>query len=506
MLSYQRILIANRGEIAVRVERTCRILGIDSIALFTAEDRNSLHVRLADEAIQVAAADVFYDGDAILKIALAVKADAIHPGYGFLAERAEFIYACHAAGIGFIGSPAEIVEAVGDKISVLARAEAAGFPVIRHSRACFEDTAIEEMCAEADLLGFPIVVKSCQGGRGRGERLVLRSEQFRQAVSRSQAEAQAVYGTRAIYLEKAILPANQISVQILGDHYGQRVHLGEREGSIILGNQKLFEEAPAACLSAVQRQELLAMSLELADLFNLQNVSTLEFLVDEGGQIFFTEIKPRISVEHPLNEGLARLDLVAEQIRLAAGEPLGYRQEDIELRGWTMECRVTAEDPWMSFMPSPGQLRMVRLPSGPDVRIDTYVYQGCEISSEFDSLIAKLTVWAGDRQSCLRKMQQALDEFKLTGPSTNLPILQRLMTHPLILDGSYNTNLRMGSLGPNESEAQPGFSANPEDPTVFRDLAIAAAIHYLRRSQSISSGQPERLHSGWHRKSRQLPE
>jgi acetyl/propionyl-CoA carboxylase alpha subunit len=509
MGTYRRILIANRGEIAVRIQRTCRSLGIETVALYTAADQYSLHVRLADECVLLASPEVFSDPQAILQIAFDTHSDAIHPGYGFLAERADFIKACEAAGITFIGPPAEIVHAVTDKIVVLRRAQQAGFPVIHHSRECYGDQSYEALAAEAEQMGFPVVIKSCLGGRGRGERLVMRPENLRQAVTRAQAESFAVYGQRSVYIEKAIMPAHQINVQILGDAYGQRIHLGEREGSIILGNEKLFEESPAPCLTPTQRQDVLNIALELAALFNLQNASAVEFLVDSSGQIYFTEVKPRIQVEHSLTESLTRLDLVAEQIRLASGEQLGYHQEDIGLQGWSMECRVTAEDPLMGFLPSPGQLQNVRLPGGPELRIDTFVSSGCEISSEYDSLIAKLTVWAPDRETCLGRAQCALEEFKLSGLPTNLPLLQILLAAPPIVKGIYDTNLQVISLADGTGGKSDGSDARlgiESSDKLLRDLAVATAVYYLRRNQSVSSELPERLTTGWHRNSRRLPD
>jgi acetyl-CoA carboxylase, biotin carboxylase subunit len=507
MTLYRRILIANRGEIAVRIQRTCRAMGIETVALYTATDQNSLHVRLADQCVLLASPEVFSSPEAIIQIASATHADAIHPGYGFLAERADFIKACELAGFAFIGPPADIVEAVTNKIAVLECAQQAGFPVIHHSRECYDDQAFDALAAEADRMGYPVVIKSSLGGRGRGERLVMRPESLRQAVSRAQAESYAVYGQRSVYLEKAIMPAHQINVQMLGDAYGQRIHLGEREGSIILGNEKLFEESPAPCLTSTQRSEIWNFSLELAALYHLQNASAIEFLVDASGQIYFTEIKPRIQVEHSLTESLSRLDLVSEQIRLACGERLGYQQEQINLHGWSMECRVTAEDPLMGFLPSPGQLQNVRLPGGQEIRIDTFVSSGCEISSEYDSLIAKLTVWAPDRESCLGRVQCALDECKLIGLPTNLPLLQALLSDLRIINGEYDTNLSVISLADGSERKLGTLESQSEvenSDKLLRDLAVATAVYYLRRNQSVSSELPERLNTGWHRNSRRL--
>lgn len=521
MKPFRRILIANRGEIAVRILRTCRRLGIETVALYTVDDQDSMHVRLADQSVQLASLEGFTNPTTILQIAQTLQVDAIHPGYGFLAERVDFIRACTKAGITFIGPPAEIVEAVADKISVLERARSAGFPVIEHSPACYDEQAYDALESEAERLGFPLVVKSSRGGRGRGERIVLRREQLRQAVSRAQAESHAVYGQRSVYIEKAILPAHQINVQILGDKFGRRIHLGEREGSVILGNQKLFEESPAPCLNSKQRKNLWNMAMDLAGLFNLQNATAVEFLIDSSGEMFFTEVKTRLQVEHPLTEMITRMDLVGEQIRLAAGEPLGYQQDDIHLNGWAVECRVTAEDPWMSFLPSPGKLRTVRLPDGPEVRVDTFVYSGCEISPEYDSLVGKLITWGPDREACLHRARWALDEFNIIGIPTNIPLLQTLLADNRIDTGKYNISFGAASLtmgrangfltAPNlikagEDAGQNGYSTAESDSQQLRDLAIAAAVYYQRRNQAYAAERPERLNTRWHQQSRRLPE
>ena len=516
MNGYHRILIANRGEIAVRIQRTCRMLGIETVVLYTPADQNSLHVRLADICIPLASLDGFTNPKLILEIARETGSDAIHPGYGFLAERVEFIRDCESAGISFIGVPAEVAESITDKISVLEKAQQSGYPVVEHSKLCFDTRIDEDLAAEADRLGYPLVIKPCRGGRGRGERLVLRPNQLHTSVLRSQAESQLIYGKRSIYLEKAILPAHQINVQILGDAFGQRIHLGEREGSVLFGNQKLFVESPAPSLKPRLRQKLWDIALELATLFNLQNVASVEFIVDESGHFYFTEVKSRIQIDHPITEMITRLDLVQEQIRVAAGEKLGYRQKDIRLNGWAVECRITAEDPSTGFLPSPGRLQSIRLPGGPEIRVDTFLYPGCEISSEYDSLIAKLAVWAPDRETSLRRARRALDEFKLSGLPTNIPLLQALFSLPGIISGDYNTNLKVASVmmekpiltnrNGHNYDTPSGMEEITQDDSVERDLAAAAAIYFLRRNQSATPIRPERLNTGWHRNSRRLPE
>jgi acetyl/propionyl-CoA carboxylase alpha subunit len=492
---FTKVLIANRGEIAVRILRACRELGVGTLVLYQPADRGSLHVRLADESVCLESPQGFLDGETILQIALRRGADAIHPGYGFLAEREDFIRACHEAGLVFIGPPAAVVGASRQKVDALRRAAAAGFPVVPHSCILFTDFDAAELSLEADHLGYPLVIKSCRGGRGRGERLVWDAGRLEKAVRAAQSESQAVYGDPCVYLEKAILPAHQIGVQILGDRFGNLVHLGEREGSLRYGNQKLIEEAPSPFLDDAKRQQLCQAALDLARLFQVQNVVTVEFMVDGEGQFYFTEIKPRIQIEHPLSEMVTRIDLVRQQMRLAAGEPLGLQQSQIQLQGWAIQCRLSAEDPWQGYLPSPGLLERVRLPSGPDIRVDTYVYGGCEVPAEYDPLLAKVIVWGPDRHASIARLRQALRECQFSGVPTNLPLLQRILEQPYFSEGNYTTEFLFSSL--DEQSAL--------DETRARDLAAIAAVIYLRRKQSFRPAVPERWRTGWHRDSRRIP-
>jgi len=338
-------------------------------------------------------------------------------------------------------------------------------------------------------------VKSCRGGRGRGERLVLSGQGLLEAVRRAQDEAQAVYGDRSVYLEKAILPANQVGVQIIGDRYGNLVHLGDREGSIMVGNQKLFEETPAPSVSAELREKLWKAALEIARLYNYQNAGTVEFLVDQEGNFFFTEIKARIQMEHPLTEMVTRIDLIREQIRIASGAALSFQQADVRLDGWAIQARVSAEDPWCNNLPTPGKLHRVRLPNGPDTRVDTYVYSDCEVPAAYDPLIAKVIVWGQDRPATIVRMKRALEELKLLGTPTNLPLLQRVLEAPDFIAARYDTGFQVDTL-----ESQEGEEVH------LRDLAVAISVLYAIRSQSFQQTIPERLNTGWHRDSRRLPE
>jgi acetyl/propionyl-CoA carboxylase alpha subunit len=501
---FKKLLIANRGEIAVRIVRVCRLMGIQTVALYEPIERESLHVRLADECYPLPSELGFMDQQAILQIADQSGAQAIHPGYGFLAEQADFIRLCDTAGIVFIGPPTEIVEAARQKIDAIHLAQAHGFPVVEHSDEIFGETDLESLQAQATKLGFPLVVKSYRGGRGRGERLVRNPQHLTEAVRLAQAEAQAVYGDRRVYLEKAILPAHQVGIQILGDQHGNLLQLGDREGSIISGNQKIIEEAPAPCLNDEQRKELQQTALELGRMFKFQNAGKVEFLVDREGHYYFTEIKARIQMEHPLTEMITGVDMIEQQIRVAAGEPLSLRQDQVTFHGWALQCRVTAEDPLNNYLPSPGRVTQVRFPSGTGVRLETFVYPGSEVSGAYDPLLAKLITWGDSRGSAIDRMRTALDEFFVLGPATNLPLLQRILSNAQFVAGFYDTSF-LNHFSP-EYSAEDQFDTEQAADTYLRDLAVIAAVNYLRQNQSYTSEVPGQFLSGWHQDSRRLPE
>ena len=492
---FTKILIANRGEVAVRIIRACREMGIATVALYEPSDQSSLHIRLADECIQLDSPADFFDQAKLIAIAQERQAQAIHPGYGFLAEEASFIRACDAAAIAFIGPPAEVVERVRNKIGALQQAKAAGYPTIAHSEIPFSEYEYEALEQTADQMGYPLVVKSCRGGRGAGERLVYNPDKLAETVRRARAEAQAVFGHKQVYLEKAVLPAHQVNVQIVGDQYGHLIHLGEREGSLQVGSRKLIEESPAPCLSQEQRQKLWQTALELAQLFNYQNVGTVEFLVDGAGHFYFTEFKSRLQVEHPITEARTHINLVREQIRLAAGEPLPWQQTDIHFYGHAMLCRINAEDPWNHYLPSPGHLQRVRWPGGHGVRVDTYVQCGSDVPAAYDPLIAKLTAWGSDRHMCALRLRCALEDSKLIGTTTNLPLLQSILHAPEFLAGQYDT----------EFLSYP-FVSDEHSAIYFRDLAAIVAVLHQQRNESFQPAPSPRGENGWHRASRRLPQ
>ena len=491
---FKKVLIANRGEIALRIIRTCRDMGITTIALYEESDRGSLHVRLADQSHQLTTPGGYMDGEAVLQIAREMGAEAIHPGYGFLTERPEFIEACETAGIAFIGPPAKLVRNMACKVDVMAAAEKAGVNTPPHSATSYGEGEMDALRAEAERIGYPVLIKSCMGGRGRGARLVRSKEHLEEAVRYSQTESYTVYGDKHVYLEHALLPAHQLGVQVIGDRQGNIVHLGEREGSIQVGNQKIVEEAPSPSLSQAQREKLWEAAVHLARLFKYQNAGTVEFIMDEAGEFYFTEIKPRLQIEHPTTEMISGVDIVRQQIYIAAGEPLGLTQDDIKLRGWSILCRVSAEDPWNSFLPSPGRLTAYRLPAGPNVRVDTYAYRGCDIPVHYDPLLAMMVVWGENRDEAVRRAQRAMSEFSIAGVQTTVPLLQRILDDPDFVKGQYTTDFAHRELT--------GNLANDSD---RRDMAIAAAVAYLVRSRAGRPVTPARVRSGWHQDARRLP-
>ena len=493
---FKKILIANRGEIAVRIVRECRDMGIWTVVLYDSTDRDSLHVRLADECVELRSDLGYMDGPQIIQIAQETGAEAIHPGYGFLAEQPEFVAACEEAGVVFIGPSSDVLQTVRMKIDLLDQVEAAGFAVTQHSSVSFKQFEHDLYHAEAETLGFPLVVKACSGGRGRATRLVRDPSALDKAVQQSANEARVIFGDDSLYLERAILPANYIDVQVLGDRHGNVIHLGERDGSIQRNNQKLVCESPAPGLTQSLRARLHDTAVQIARLLNCNNAVTIEFLLDQDGNFYFTEIKGRITVEHPVTEMVTRRDLVREQIEIAAGKRLSISQEDVRLRGAAIQCRINAEDPWNHYLPSPGVLQHFRLPGGPRVRVDTYGYSGCPVPVRYDPMLAKVVVWGEDRSAAVQRMLRSLQDFVITGVRTNLPLFQRVMQDPDFLSGRYST----------EFLRRPMLFSSPDAPDeVTRDLAVAAAMAYVMRTQGRQAVTPPQFLQGWHRASRQLP-
>ncbi len=492
---FRTILVANRGEIAVRIIRTCRDMGIRTVALYDNSDLSSLHVRLADECVQLSSGALYHDAAAIVQIARDRNADAIHPGYGFLAEHSAFARACEDAGITFIGPSSTTLEKVRDKIATLETVRAAGIAVPRHSPHAYRASEWEALRDAAERLGYPLVLKAYSGGRSHGTRLVREPAQLESMVQHAHSAALTAFGDERLYLEEAFLPAHYLEVQIVGDRHGNLIHLGERDGSIQHNHRKVVEESPAPCLTDAQRKELWRQALAIGRLLGCASTCTVEFVLDSQGRFYFTEVKARIQVEHPITEMRTGIDLVRTQIQIAAGEPLELSQDDVALRGCAIQVRVNAEDPWNHYLPSPGHLRRFRFPGGPGVRVDTYAYGGCDVPVRYDPLLAKVVAWDDTRAGALGRLRRAVADFAISGVQTNLPFIQRILDAPEFTAGTYDSEFTRRPL--------PGAEVPPEH---LRNLAIAAALAYIRRGIDSSGALPDRAHSGWHRDSRKLPQ
>jgi acetyl-CoA carboxylase biotin carboxylase subunit len=462
---FKKVLIANRGEIAVRILRACRELGIWTVAVYSEADRRALHVRYADEAYAIGPAlarDSYLRGDRILDAARASRADAVHPGYGFLAENAEFAAACAEAGIVFIGPPASAIAAMGDKVEARRRMQATGVPVVPGTDTDLQD---ERILAEAGRVGFPLFIKAAAGGGGKGMRLVESADQLERALGQARREALKAFGDDRVYLERAVLGARHVEIQILADAHGQVIHLGERECSIQRRHQKLVEEAPSPAVDEQLRQQMGAVAVRAAEAVGYTNAGTIEFLLGRDGNFYFLEMNTRLQVEHPITEAVTGVDIVKEQLRLAAGEPLRQRQADVRPVGHAIECRITAEDPFNNFLPASGRIIRLFQPSGPGVRVDSGVEEGLEVSTFYDSLLAKLVVWAESREAALGRLAGALAEYRVVGLPTSIPFHQWLVGHEAFRRGEYDTSF----LADHFSLAEPDREAN-------RPLAALVAV------------------------------
>jgi acetyl-CoA carboxylase biotin carboxylase subunit len=438
---FRKILIANRGEIALRILRGCREMGIPSVAVYSEEDADSLHVRFADEDICIgpaASGASYLNIPRIISAAEIANAEAIHPGYGFLAENPEFAEVCESCGIKFIGPPASAIRRMGDKAAARAAMKEAGVPVVPGSEGEIETD--EAAAAVAGEIGYPLIVKASAGGGGKGMRLVREPSALLAAVQAARAEAEAAFGRGAVYLERYLEKARHIEFQVLADCWGQTVHLGERECTIQRRHQKLIEESPSPYLSEALRRRMGEAAVRAAQAVGYENAGTVEFLVDETGRFFFIEMNTRIQVEHPVTEEVTGLDLVKEQIRIASGEPLGYGQEDVRFSGHAIECRVNAEDPQRGFIPSPGMISTFYAPNGPGVRIDSHAHDHFTVSRYYDSLIAKLIVRGRDRTEAIARGQRALREFIIEGVHTSIPFLEKVLSHPDFIRGEFDTH------------------------------------------------------------------
>lgn len=437
---FQKILIANRGEIALRVIRACREMGIRSVAIYSEGDRDSLHVALADEAVCIGppeSAQSYLNIPRIMSAAEISKADAIHPGYGFLAENSHFAEVCQACKVTFIGPGPESIRLMGDKAQARQTVAAAGVPVVQGSALTVGSP--EEARAVAAEIGYPVIIKATAGGGGRGMRIVRAEEDLAKALQTAQGEAGAAFGNPAVYIERYVRNPRHVEFQILADAHGHALHLGERDCSIQRRHQKLIEESPSPAMTPALREAMGEAAVASARAVGYVNAGTIEFLLDEDGRFYFMEMNTRIQVEHPVTEEVVGLDLVKLQVRIAAGEHLPFRQEEVVLRGHAIECRVNAEDP-EEFLPSPGKITTLRLPGGPGVRVDTHAYAGYTVPPYYDSLLAKLIVRGQDRAEALSRMRRALQEFIIQGVKTTIPFHLRVMDHPDFVKGAVSTN------------------------------------------------------------------
>jgi acetyl-CoA carboxylase biotin carboxylase subunit len=440
-LMFKKVLVANRGEIAVRIIRACRELGIGTVAVFSEADRNALHVRYADEAYLIGPApsrDSYLRADKIFDVAKKSGADAIHPGYGFLAEREDFSASCDELGIKFIGPKPSSIAAMGDKGKARATVIKAGVPIVPGTEDVGNMTN-DDLLRIAPSIGFPLLIKATAGGGGKGMREVKSLEEMPTLLASARREAESSFGDGNVYLEKLIEGARHIEFQIMADSFGNVIHLGERECSIQRRHQKLLEESPSIFLDEELREKMGSIAVKSAKAVDYVNAGTIEFLVDKDRNFYFLEMNTRLQVEHPITEMVTGVDIVAEQIRIARGRQLSYTQEQIKFNGHAIECRINAEDPFNGFMPSTGRITHSLLPTGPGVRVDTGVYPGFEITPFYDPMIAKLIVWGETRAQAILRMRRALEEYRIVGVRTNIPFHQTLMDSHRFMGGQFDT-------------------------------------------------------------------
>ncbi len=437
---FKKVLIANRGEIALRVIRACRELGIQTVAVYSEADRESLHVRFADDDVCIGpppSRQSYLRIPNLIAAAEITGADAIHPGYGFLAENAEFADICKASNITFIGPSGDQIRSMGDKATAKKLAQEAGVPTVPGTPGTISD--IEEALGYVEKIGFPVIIKATAGGGGKGMRVATDPEQFAQVFSLAQNEALAAFGNGEVYVEKYLARPRHVEIQVMGDTHGKVIHFGERDCSVQRRHQKLIEESPSPALTPELRSAMGTAAVSLAAAINYVGAGTIEFLLDEDGSFYFMEMNTRIQVEHPVTEMVTSFDLVKEQIRVAAGEEISFRGEGGRLRGHAIECRINAEDPYRNFQPSPGLITAYHPPGGPGVRLDTHVYAGYTVPPYYDSLLAKVIVHGNTRAEALARMGQALDSFIIEGVTTTIPFLARIIRHPEFAAGQVDT-------------------------------------------------------------------
>lgn len=475
MKEIKKILVANRGEISIRIMRTCREMGISTVAVFSDADRTSLHVRYADEAYHIGAsssAESYLNADKIIEVALKAKVDAIHPGYGFLSENAAFAQKCTDNGIKFIGPSPEVINKMGDKIQARLTMIAAGVPVVPGTTESIktEKEAIETI----KQIGLPVMAKAAAGGGGKGMRLITEEKDIVSMVRAARSEAKSSFGNDSIYIEKYISSPHHIEFQVIGDQHGNFLHLFERECSVQRRHQKMIEETPSPLLTPELRNKMGQYAVEAARAVNYEGAGTIEFLVDNDLNFYFLEMNTRLQVEHPITERVTGIDLVKQQILIAEGHPLTLKQENLKQSGHAIECRVYAEDTENNFMPNPGKIYNITEPLGFGVRTDGYVYEGYEIPIYYDSMISKLIVWAENREEAIARMKRALYEYKITGVKTSIKFLERIMDTEDFITGNYDTNFI--------EKNKAALLSDSKCPDNCEDMIIIAAyIEYLDR-------------------------
>ena len=504
-MTFTKVLIANRGEIAVRIIRACHELGIKTVGVFSETDRQALHVRLADEAYLLGPAparDSYLRGDKIIEIAKKCGAGAIHPGYGFLAERTDFAKTCMDEGIEFIGPKPSSIAAMGDKAVARATVSSAGVPVVPGTEG-EGDLRDDDLLKLAPEIGFPLLVKATAGGGGKGMREVNDIDEMPSLLGAARREAEASFGDGNVYLEKLVEQARHIEFQILADKHGNVIHLGERECSLQRRHQKLIEESPSPFVEGDDdlRTKMGEIAVKAAQSVDYINAGTIEFLVDKEKNYYFLEMNTRLQVEHPVTEMVTGVDIVKEQIRIARDRQLSLTQEDIKFNGWAIECRINAEDAYNNFLPSTGTISESLLPTGPGVRVDTGVYRGFEVSPYYDSLISKLVVWGDTRGQAILRMRRALDEYKILGVRTNIPFHQNLLEQHRFIAGQFDTRFVEERFS--IYEAEEGKETHEDIAAIFATmvahLEIERAAQIVRRAKRDTSnwkwvGRWERMH------------
>jgi acetyl-CoA carboxylase biotin carboxylase subunit len=500
---FKKVLVANRGEIAVRIIRACRELGIETVAVYSEADRRALHVRYADEAYLLGPApsrESYLRADKIIDIARKSDVDAIHPGYGFLAERDDFAATCIDAGIAFIGPKPSSIAAMGDKAEARATVIKAGVPVVPGTEDVGNMTN-EELLAKAPLIGFPLLIKATAGGGGKGMREVKSLEEMPTLLHSARREAESAFGDGNVYLEKLVAGARHIEFQIMADTHGNVIHLGERECSLQRRHQKLLEEALSSAMDDDLRAKMGDVAVKAAKAVDYVNAGTIEFLLDKDNNFYFLEMNTRLQVEHPVTEMITGIDIVKEQIRVARGRTLSYEQHEVKFNGHAIECRINAEDPYNNFLPSTGRITHSLIPTGPGVRIDTGVYPGFEITPFYDPMIAKLIVWGETRAQAILRMRRALEEYRIVGVRTNIPFHQMLMDSHRFMGGQYDTRFveERFSMEDAEESRQDFTEIAAILATMVAHRETERSSHFVQRNERDTSnwkwvGRWERMH------------